>query len=295
MPSKKNRVSLTHFLDGVGISLEGLELLTELRSRKYLLSLYRHPHLGKVLVLDGEIQHVEAWSALYHEILIHLSASFVPVLKNVAVFGGGSLFAAFEALKYMSVEEVVMLDHDPGVFETIAKFYPHARMCLNDPRLRILEKNAYVEVLDQRGKFDLVINDAADLLAVKASSPKTNIFSLMARALRPKGVCADVIQRHVFERRHVSKTLVKLRALRHALSLVFLPEYHGVLHLLTIWGKKSSFINQQARKPINREQLNWLREPRKSPCVYYAPRFLPYYLYLPRYLSKAAQARRRTA
>jgi spermidine synthase len=193
MPTKKNRVSLTHFLKGVGVSLEGLELLAKRRSRKYLLSLYRHPQLGKVLVLDGEIQHVEAWSALYHEILVHLSASFVPALKDVLVLGGGSLFAAFEVLKYQSVDQVVMLDHDPEVIETIADFYPHARLCLKDPRLIILNKDAYIDLFDLRAQFDMVINDAADLLTVKGPRHRPNLFLQLADVVRPKGVCADVI------------------------------------------------------------------------------------------------------
>lgn len=293
----RRKRKITHFVGGIGVSLGQLTLITTRRTAFGEIALFRHPELGKVFVLNGEIQHVEAWSPLYHEPLVHLPASFVREVKDVLILGGGTLYAASEALKYASVKRVVLLDHDPRVSETVVQHYDHAQVCLNDRRFSILHEDAYSTLGRFRNQFDLVINDGIDLLATKTSDRKRevgfNVFSAMTAALKPNGVCADVVYRHLFERQ---KTLCTLRRLkprtRVALSLVLLPEYHGVLHVLSVWGGASSSVTQTQKQPKNKEQASWKRSPQSSPCVYYDPRFLSYYLYLPRYLRTALASKR---
>lgn len=288
----RGQQNITHFLAGIGVSLSRLVPIVRCRGLFGRISLFRHPELGKVFVLNDEIQHVEAWAPLYHEPLVHLPASFVPHIKDVLILGGGTLYAASEALKYATLKRVVLVDHDPEVTRTVVQHYAHARACVSDPRFALLQQDAYSALSGFHNEFDLVINDGADLLNVRlrrrpeGSAP--NLFSLMSNALKPKGVCADVIWRHIFERRRVVRTLSHLPLkCRVALSLVFLPEYHGVLHILSMWGKRTSQVSQLAAQPINREQSKWMRKPTLSPCMYYDPRFLPYYLYLPRYVKTA--------
>ena len=283
---------ITHFLDGIGVSLGQLTSVTRRHGAFGTIGVFRHPELGKVFVLNDEIQHVEAWAPIYHEPLVHLAASFVGELKDVLILGGGTLYAAAEALKYNSVRRVVVLDYDPLVTETVAQFYPHAKMCLMDKRFTLVHKDAYSSVPCIRDQFDLVINDGADLLAVKSSRRRSGLgsdaFSAMLRALKPHGVCADVVYRHLFERQRIRRTVNRLQnCARFALSLIFLPEYHGILHVLCIWGGKASSVTQSLVRPKNKEQLRWMKNPSSSPCIYFDPRFLRYYLYLPRYLKTA--------
>lgn len=290
---------ITHFSEGIGISLEQLTPIARHRGPFGQIRLFHHTELGKVFVLNGEIQHVEAWAPLYHEPLIHLPGSFIPEIRDVLILGGGTLYAAYEALKYKSVRRVVLCDHNPLVTEVVAKHYSHARACLSDTRLTIVHEDAYSSVLDTKSRFDLIINDGADLLSLnspaQARDTKT-IFSSMARALKPRGVCADVVFRHLFERHRVARTIKQIRSNgKLALSLIFLPEYHGVLHVLCIWGKHNSALGQTCRVPQNKEHLKWARNSKSSPCVYFNPRFLPYYLYLPRYFKMALTTKRTIA
>ena len=296
MPTGCKQRKVTHFFRGLGVSLARLTPVTRRRGVFGQISLFRHPELGKVFVLNGEIQHVEAWAPLYHEILVHLPASLVEHVKDVLILGGGTLYAAREALKYESVKSVVLVDHDPHVTETVAQYYPHAKACLGDRRFTLLHEDAYAALARLRNQFDLVINDGADLLGLKFTGPRgglaLRVFATMAAALKPNGACADVVQRHVFERKGIARTIEHLRKrARVALSLVFLPEYHGVLHILTIWGKRSSHVTQNTARPKNIEQLNWMRQPGSCPCIYYDPRFLRYYLYLSRYLKDILRIR----
>jgi len=295
--SRKNR-KITHFFRGIGVALGQLTPVARRRGAFGLITVFRHPDLGKVFVLNGEIQHVEAWSPLYHEPLVHLPASFVGEVKDVLILGGGTLYAASESLKYKSVRRVVVLDHDPQVAKTAAEFYDHAKACFDDNRFRLVNDDAYSTIEQFRDQFDLIINDGADLISGKSleyqGNSNSNLFAVMTKALKPTGVCADVIYRHIFERRRVLCTIARLqKRTRFALSLVFLPEYHGVLHVLSIWGKRSSFVTQTLIRPKNKEQHSWISRRKASPCVYYDPRFLRYYLYLPPYLKMAVAAKRK--
>jgi spermidine synthase len=229
---------------------------------------------------------------------VHLPASYVPEVRDVLILGGGTLFAAAEALKYRSAKRVILVDHDPEVTEVVARYYQHAKRCIKDPRFQLLSKDAYDDWSAFHQKFDLVINDGIDLLNLNENGAKgehsVDVFESMSSVLRAEGVCSDVIQRHIFERSRTLQTLSRLRKRsRVALSLVLLPEYHGVLHMLSVWGKASSSVTQEARRPTNAEQMGWIRTPARNPCTYYDPRFLGYYLYLPHYLKEALSFKKR--
>jgi spermidine synthase len=293
---QKKQRKITHFFRGIGVALGQLTPVACRRGAFGRIAIFRHPELGKVFVLNDEIQHVEAWATLYHEPLVHLAASFVDEVKDVLILGGGTLYAASEALKYRSVRRVVVFDHDQQVPRLAAEHYSHARACFNDSRFTLVHEDAYSSVARFHGKFDLIINDGTDLISTKSSEHgfHSNLFLAMTKALKPGGVCADVIYRHLFERQRTLHTVKRLqKSNRFALSLVFLPEYHGILHVLSIWGRKSSSVAQTSKHPRNKEQLRWIKKPSISPCAYYDPRFLDYYLYLPPYLKTALAAKKR--
>lgn len=295
---QKTQRKITHFFRGIGVALGQLTPIAHRHGAFGRIAVFKHPDLGKVFVLNGEIQHVEAWAPLYHEPLVHLSAAFVKEVKDVLILGGGTLYAASEVLKYQSVRQVTVLDYDPQVSKIVVELYDHAKACFGDSRFRLVNEDAYSTVAGFQNHFDLIINDGADLISGKSlevqGRSRLNLFTILTLALKPTGVCADVIYRHVFERKRILCTIARLQnRTRFALSLVFLPEYHGILHVLSIWGRKSSSVTQNLARPINFEQRRWMNKPTLSPCVYYDPRFLRYYLYLPRYLKTAIAVRRK--
>jgi spermidine synthase len=130
----------------ISLKISNFETLEQFCSDKQDISLFNHPSLGKILIINGEIQHVENWAPLYHEPLIHLPAAYIPEIKKVLILGGGSLYSAFEVLKYGSVEEVVLLDHDIQVIELMNRHYRHAHQVLKDSRLKIKYVDAYTSI-----------------------------------------------------------------------------------------------------------------------------------------------------
>src|ERR1041385_5560414 len=104
-------------LADLAVSFQGLELVEAHSEPPQKIELWRHPTLGKILVIDGEVQHVEEWQPLYHEPLVHLPSAFVPEIREALILGGGSLFAAAEVLRYTTIQRCILVDHDPRIIE----------------------------------------------------------------------------------------------------------------------------------------------------------------------------------
>lgn len=264
--------------------LQSAHPITTRVTRHHTAAVLRHVELGNVLVVDNEVQHVQAWAPLYHEPLIHVPAMFVKSIGSVLILGGGSLFAAQEALRYKSVKRVIMVEHDRAVIDLVSGHYDHAAAVLRDSRLSIIDEDAsdYVERCQDR--FDLIVNDSIDL---KKLGQGRDMFRRLAALLTPAGVCADVVYRHLLEQSDSLSTLEALTSTHAcAFSLVFIPEYPGVLHLLACWGNSPN-ISQSLPRTANTEHRRWSRSAGRGGVVYFDPRFTRFYLHLPPYVRLA--------
>ena len=72
---------------------------------------------NRVVFMDEVIQSTSLADAGYHETLVHPSLFLVPSSPNqrVAIIGGGEGATLREVLKHKNVQEVVMIDIDPGI------------------------------------------------------------------------------------------------------------------------------------------------------------------------------------
>lgn len=268
----------------VSLYLSELDLLEDITSNVQHVQLFQHPNLGKVLVINDEIQHVENWWPLYHEAIVHIPMMFIQRPRSVLILGGGDLYAAELVLRYPSIEKVVLCDYDPEVVRLTQKYYPHGKSTINDSRLHIIFENAKDFLQTCYDQFDLVIDDCFNL--VTDFPPETDIFQRLYDLLQPDiGVCSSLMYRHIFD----EPTLFKTKSLlfqkhKTVLSLVAVPEYPGFMHLLTMWGKASQ-LSQDMHHSRNETHLcvNW----KKLLCSqFFDPNFCDYYLYLPPYIKK---------
>ena len=78
----------------VSLYLSDLEILEKLSTKQQQIILCKHPFLGIVLIINGEVQHIEKYQCPYHELLVHLPASFIQNPRKALIIGAGSLFAA---------------------------------------------------------------------------------------------------------------------------------------------------------------------------------------------------------
>ena len=267
----------------LAVSLRNLDLIEAFGSAVQDIKLFRHPLLGKVLIIDNEVQHIENWQPLYHEPLVHVPAAFVRDIETVLILGGGSLFAAAEALRYPSVERCVLVDHDRSVLALMARHYEHVDKVLSDKRFEHISYDAieFMRQTDQR--FDLVINDCFDAVSISRKT-RESVFQLMTQKTTSTGVCSDLIYRHLFESSYISATRQALELHRpYGLSLISVPEYPGVLHVLAFWGPS---VSQDCRLPHNNVQRSWCEGGIPKELRFFNPAFLAFHLYIPPYLKR---------
>ncbi|MCP4688101.1 MAG: polyamine aminopropyltransferase [Desulfobacterales bacterium] len=93
----------------------------------------RSPALGEYrFYINGNLQFSSLDEERYHELLVHPVMALVRDHRRVLVLGGGDGMAPREILKYPDVEEVLLVDLDPGMTELAA----------SDPIFRQLNKGA---------------------------------------------------------------------------------------------------------------------------------------------------------
>lgn len=269
--------------DLISLYLSELELVEECSSKQKI-QLYCHKQLGKVLIINDEIQHIENYQVFYHELLVHLPIAFIPIVKDVLIIGGGSLFAAHEVLKYPTIKSVTLCDYDHNVLDIMERHYQHAKEVRTDIRFKYIEQDALDFFNSNSNKYDLVINDCFNIIK-ESCDKKIPLYEQISNLCNKNGACVDIIYRHIFDTEITKKSLEVLNDQYHlALSLVSVPEYPGVLHLETIWGKNPN-IFQNAKSTINQCQLKMIQS-NNLQFEYYNPSFIPFYMYLPPYIRK---------
>jgi len=274
-----------HENDLISLYLQNLAIIEQCHSQHQEIMLLKHPLLGKVLIINGEIQHIEKYQVFYHEMLVHLPIAFIPHLESALIIGGGSLFAAYEVLKYKSLKKIILCDYDHTVLDVMCRHYKHAKDVMSDPRFTYIEEEGSQYILNETTQYDLIVNDCFNLAALSGSKGDS-YFEMLSKINTSHGVCVDIIYRHIFDKKTTIDTLNYLLDQENiVLSLVAVPEYPGILHLETVWGKSPN-IHQSLMYPINDIQKDVINNVESMQYYYYNPRNLAFYLYLPPYIKE---------
>lgn len=144
------------------------------------------------LYLNDQLQFSSGDEARYHETLAHTALMSVAAPASVAILGGGDGLLAREVLRHPSVREVVVVDLDPAVTD-LAR---HNRLVrdlnegsLDDPRVRVVNADAFGWVRDTDATFDAVLVDLVDPSNERvAKLYSAEFYSAVAAHLRPGGV-----------------------------------------------------------------------------------------------------------
>ncbi len=152
---------------------------------------------GRMLVLDGVVQSTDADEFIYHEGIVHpacYAAAAVAPMRDALILGGGEGACIREVLRWLSVENVTMVDIDAEVVAACREFLPeHHRGAFDDPRVSLVYADAvgFLRSLPD-ASLDVVVSDMTDPVE---DGPSTfcftvEYFSEIARVLRPHGVLA---------------------------------------------------------------------------------------------------------
>ncbi|MEL6106875.1 MAG: polyamine aminopropyltransferase [Planctomycetota bacterium] len=117
------------------------------------------------LHLNGHLQFNSRDEYRYHEALVHPVMTSAAKAKNVLVLGGGDGLAVREVLRYPNVESVTLVDLDPAITKLASEFEPLAELnerALHDPRVTVVNRDAFVWVSEEDSRFDAAIVDFPD-------------------------------------------------------------------------------------------------------------------------------------
>lgn len=120
---------------------------------------------GFQLHLNGHLQFNSKDEYRYHEALVHPPMTMLSNPENVLVLGGGDGLAVREILRYASVKSVTLVDLDPAITSLASNFQPLVDLngdSLSDPRVTVVNRDAFVWIGEGESKFDAAIIDFPD-------------------------------------------------------------------------------------------------------------------------------------
>jgi spermidine synthase len=148
------------------------------------------------LYLNGNLQFSQRDEYRYHEALVHPGLSRIPHRARVLVLGGGDGLAVREILKYPDVESVTLVDLDAEItrlFSTQELLVDLNAGALKNPKVKVLNQDAFTWLKQQSNHFDFIIADFPDPSNFSVGKLYTTAFYREAkRVLAPGG--AVVVQ-----------------------------------------------------------------------------------------------------
>lgn len=220
------------------------------------------------LFLNGSIQFDTLDEHRYHESLVHPAMARAPRRAEVLVLGGGDGMAVREVLRWPDVERVALVDLDPRVTELFRENGALATLngrALSDPKVEIVNQDAWLFIRESDRPFDVVILDLPDPRDFAVSKLYSREFyaPLMER-LSPRGVMVTQGGSPVFAREafwSVVRTWVGTRnPARPGEDLAVLP-YHTYVPSFGDWGFVMVTQETEFREPVGLpEGLRYLSE-----------------------------------
>jgi len=117
------------------------------------------------LYLNNNLQFSSADEYRYHEALVHPVMAMAPKIETVLVLGGGDGLAVREILKYKEVKTITLVDLDEGMtklFKTNKILTDLNKQSLTNPKVKVLNQDAYIWAKSCKQKYDVVIVDFPD-------------------------------------------------------------------------------------------------------------------------------------
>jgi spermidine synthase len=142
------------------------------------------------LFLDGDLQFSSIDEYRYHESLVH--PAMAGPHARVLVLGGGDGLAMREVLRYPDVQRAVDVELDPKMID-VARHDPRIsainRGSFNNPRVQVINADAFTWLRHQHDRFDVIIADFPDPDdAAVAKLYSVDFYALVhASALAPGG------------------------------------------------------------------------------------------------------------
>lgn len=187
-PESSTSLWIQHTIDGIsGFTLKAKNALYCGASPFQKVEVFDTYRFGRVLCLGGTIVMVENEDT-YHEMMVHPALMMHPNPKRVCCIGGGDGGCLKELLKHDSVEEVVIVEIDALVRETITAYFPDLAAGFDDPRVSVEINDGYSFLSSSEGVFDVILVDSYDPGGPVQSLETADFHEVVAKHLSPDGI-----------------------------------------------------------------------------------------------------------
>lgn len=143
------------------------------------------------LFINGSTQFSTYDEERYHEPLVHPVMSLLKERNDILLLGAGDGLAAREILKYPDVKNLTLVDLDPAMTRLARQDKMFQRInqgSLNDPRVRVLNKDAYQFMKESSDLYDAIIIDLPDPKSVSLSLLYSlGFYKMVEKHLKPFG------------------------------------------------------------------------------------------------------------
>lgn len=187
------------------------------------------------LFLDHHLQFDSADEHRYHETLVHPVMAARPHARRALVLGGGDGMAVRELLRYPQLESITVVDLDARVTTLFRDHDEFARLnghALRDPRVQIVNQDAWKWLETRRQTYDAIVVDLPDPSNFAIGKLyTTSFYRLLKRALSVDGAIAVQATSPLFAREAFWCVVTTLEAagLRTA-------PYHAYVPAFGEWG-----------------------------------------------------------
>jgi len=143
------------------------------------------------LFINGSTQFSTYDEERYHEPLVHPLMGLIEERNDILLLGGGDGLAAREILKYSDVKNLTLVDLDPAMTRLAQQdkiFLNINQGSMNDPRISVINQDAYQFIKESDGLYDAIIIDLPDPKSVSLSLLYSlGFYKMVEKHLKPFG------------------------------------------------------------------------------------------------------------
>ncbi len=189
--------------------------------------------------INGALQFDSIDEYRYHESLVHPAMQMTGSHENILILGGGDGLAAKEIFKYPSVKKLTLVDLDPAVtklFKSNRQLIKLNHNALNDPRLTIMNKDAWKFLEFSNQLYDVIIIDLPDPSNLNLSRLYSKTFyTMLLQHLSRAGVVVTQASSPLYSRNAYWSIYETLKAAGDEESWHIQP-YHTYVPSFGEWG-----------------------------------------------------------
>ena len=183
---------------GLTVAIEVKDVLFQKKTPFQNIRIIDTGHLGRALILDGNIQCTEFDEAAYHEMIVHVPLLTHPDPKRVLVIGGGDGGTIREVTRHSGVERIDICEIDGEVIDACRRYLPALAGGFDDPRVNVHVRDGASFVAGLENVYDVVIVDSSDPVGPARILFSPEFYDSLKQALRPGGLAVSQAESFYF-------------------------------------------------------------------------------------------------